>query len=339
MNLIKSPRFGIGVTIALILIILVLFLLFVDLEEVGRQIADSDLRFLAAAWVAFIAGLVLYAVRWRGLLADKPQIVPTFHASNVGHMFNLLLPMRAGEPVRIVTIAREPNLTIPEALSSVIVEKQIENFMRVWALGGALTFGLGFDISPLTVLGSLVFLAVIAGGLYWMVNNREKVLSRWPRLLARLPKLSEANAKRILADFIEGLSSLTDLRRLLFAFLWSFLTWGCLWVYQFLSLQALGTELSLTKQAAIALAVMALATPTAPTQPGIYHASVVAPLAAIGQDSTILTAYAVILHVQQMIWMTALGVIGIIHSKMYRDVGQIIAGGANRVTPRKSDRR
>jgi hypothetical protein len=104
--------------------------------------------------------------------------------------------------------------------------------------------------------------------------------------------------------------------------------WGSFFVFQFLTLIALDTELSLFEQISISLAVLALAPPSAPTQPGIYHASVVAPLGAIGLETTGLTAYAVVLHIQEMVLMTAFGIVGVIHSKALQDLLRIIKPGS-----------
>lgn len=305
-----------------------MFAIFVDLDEVGNQITQVDYRFLVAAWVAFAAGLSFYALRWRVLLANKPGFLRTFDACNVGHMLNILLPLRAGEPVRIVMIARSPNVTIPESVSSIVIEKQIENLMRIGAFVGALFLGLGLEFSPLTGLASLLLMILVVAGLILMLRYREQILESWPKSLARIPRMSEEKIRQILKDFFDGLSALQNIRLLGFAFLWSLMIWGSFFVFQFLTLIALDTELSLFEQISISLAVLALAPPSAPTQPGIYHASVVAPLGAIGLETTGLTAYAVVLHIQEMVLMTAFGIVGVIHSKALQDLLRIIKPGS-----------
>jgi hypothetical protein len=60
------------------------------------------------------------------------------------------------------------------------------------------------------------------------------------------------------------------------------------------------------------LGALALSPPSAPTQPGIFHASIVVPLAAVGYDAGALTAYAVILHLLEMFWMIGLAAFGLL---------------------------
>jgi len=77
---------------------------------------------------------------------------------------------------------------------------------------------------------------------------------------------------------------------------------------------ALQLNLPTPQLVSMSLGALALAPPSAPTQPGVYHASVVVPLTAIGFDNATLTAYAVILHTLQMAWMVGLGLWAVWHS-------------------------
>lgn len=261
-------------------------------------------------------GMVVYALRWRLLLADKPGRLVAYHASNIGHMFNILLPLRAGEPARIVYLGSQAHLSVAEATSSVFVERQLEQIMRIAALGGAILFGAGVHISSGSILGAFVFLTIAFGFLFWMVNHRQRVLETWPPNLGRLPRLSEARARKVLAELLDGLSSIASPRRLVLALFGSLVCWSLFWGYQYLSLVALGINLPLIQKLAISLGALALSPPSAPTQPGIFHASVVVPLVAIGFDKTMLTSYAVILHALQLVWMIGMGLWGLSQSDL-----------------------
>jgi len=71
-----------------------------------------------------------------------------------------------------------------------------------------------------------------------------------------------------------------------------------------------GAGLTASSWAALSFGVLFIAPPSAPTQPGIYHAALVAPLALLGFDRAGLTAWAVLLHLQQMLWMIGLALVG-----------------------------
>lgn len=306
-----KSRLGLWVTIGMIALIVVFFVLFIDLGEVIDQIRRADWRDLVGASGFLLAGMMVYAFRWRLLLADKPGRLVTYHAANIGHMFNILLPLRAGEPARIVYLGTQAHISVAEVTSSVFIERQLEQIMRIAALGGAILFGAGVQISFETILGAFVFLILAFGLLFWMVHHRQRVLAAWPPILGRLPRLSEGRARQILSELLDGLSSISSPKRLVMAFLSSLLCWSLFWGYQYLTLTALGINLPLLQKLAVSVGALALSPPSAPTQPGIFHASVVVPLAAIGFDRTMLTSYAIILHALQMVWMIGMGLWGL----------------------------
>jgi hypothetical protein len=91
----------------------------------------------------------------------------------------------------------------------------------------------------------------------------------------------------------------------------SVLAGACFWAFHALALTALPLHFTPRQVLTLSLGALALATPSAPTQPGLYHASVVAPLGVLGFGETSLTAYAVLLHAVMMACMLALGALGL----------------------------
>jgi uncharacterized protein (TIRG00374 family) len=293
-------------TLALILIIVILFLALVDVRAVWEAVRRANGLYLLGGTAALVAGLAAYATRWRLLLADKPRWRSTFDAANVGHAVNTLIPLRAGEPVRILVLGRADKTPLAEITSGVVVERLFEQIMRLSALAGAVLFGAGLTLSPGTVIGGVGGVALVFGGLLWLIRNQAVVLDRWPRALARLPRVKEDAARRTLTNLLAGLSSVSSPRRLALAYLWSLIAWGCFLVFHILTLLALPA--APPKQAlSIALGALALVPPSAPTLPGLYHGSLVGPMSAVGFDGTLLTSYAVLLHLIQLVLMVGLG--------------------------------
>ena len=83
------------------------------------------------------------------------------------------------------------------------------------------------------------------------------------------------------------------------------------WGFFYVTLLALGQGFPPDERLAVSLGALALSPPSAPTQPGIFHASVVVPLAAVGFNEVTLTAYAVLLHILEMVWMIGLALWGL----------------------------
>jgi hypothetical protein len=283
------------------------FVVLVDLRAVAAQLRAADWRYLSAASAALLAGIGVYAWRWRWLMGNQPGWWRTFHAANVGHALNVMLPFRVGEAARIVVMGRGERPPMPEVAASVVVERLLEQIMRLAALSGAVVFGLGLQVSPLTVGGVVGFLGLAFGGLVWLQRNRERVLARAPAFLGRLPRLDEARARHGLGSLLDGLAVAATPARLAVALALSGVLWACYWAFGALALAALPGAAQMANLLPLSLGALALAPASAPAQAGVYHAALVVPLSLVGFGETLVTAYAVVLHALLMAWMLSLG--------------------------------
>ncbi|MBI3925049.1 MAG: flippase-like domain-containing protein [Armatimonadetes bacterium] len=282
----------------------------VDLNRISAVLLKADLGALAGASALLVLGLIAYAARWRAILGEKPSWLHTFHASNIGHAGNLLTPIRLGEPARVVAIARSPRVTLPEATASFGVERMFEQLLRLVALAAAVALGARLEVSAATWTAGGLTLAAATAGVLVLVARREQVVRAGSPLLARLPGITEERARGCLAGSLGNLAGMASPGRFFQVLGWSLLTWALFWAYHYLTLTALGPAFSAEQAPALALAALALAPPSAPTAPGLYHASIAAPLAALGFDGDSLAAYAILLHLLQMAWMFAFGLWG-----------------------------
>lgn len=288
-------------------LIVLLFPRLVDVPAALRAVQQSDWRLDVLASLAFVAGLLAYAQRWRLLLAGKPRLGETFQAANAGHAANILLPFRAGEALRVAMLGRSAALPLAEITASVVVERGIEQLMRVLALAGALVTGLRLQLAPAALIGVGGLLMLLTWFAVWALRHQAAILVQGPRLLAHIPGISEARARQGLAAALAGINDAAASGQMRRALGWSVVTWSCFWAFQMLTLAALnGAGLMASSWAALSFGVLFIAPPSAATQPGIYHAALVAPLALLGFDRAGLTALAVLLHLQQMLWMIGL---------------------------------
>jgi uncharacterized protein (TIRG00374 family) len=234
----------------------------------------------------------------------------------MGHAGNILLPARAGEAIRILVMGTDEEVSLAESTSSFVVERLFEQSMRMLAVMGAVLIGVGLETSREALIGGVIFVIVGFAVVLWLANHPEFTLEKGTWLLAKIPRVSEERAHQATADLLHNLEGITQLRRFTLIFGWSLLSWGLFWLFFFLTLQALNTNLSMADQIAISLGALAVSPPSAATQPGLFHASVVAPLAAIGFDRELITAYAVLLHILEMIWLIILATWGLFATKI-----------------------
>lgn len=301
-----------AVLVLAIVIIIVLFVILVDIAEVVAQLSDADPLFIAAASAAFIVGLVAFAARWRALLGNKPTLLFTFHASNLGHAGNIIIPFRAGEVIRIFVMGNNESISYTEATTSVVVERLFEQLMRLLTFGLAILLGLGIKISIGSAAGGVCLLILGFGAIAWLVNNQDFTLDKGSKLLGRLPRVKEENARTSLSDLLANLQSISRPRQFAVILFWSVITWSFFWAFFYLTLLALGNTSPIEQKLTLSLGALALSPPSAPTQPGIFHASVVLPLSALGADPEMLTAYAILLHIQEMFWVIGFAIWGLV---------------------------
>jgi uncharacterized protein (TIRG00374 family) len=307
----NSRRNLIGLT-AVVLFIIAAFILLVDWNEVLRILENVHYGLLALSSMALVIGMFFFALRWRVLMENKPQIGLTFHASNIGFAGNILIPFRGGEALRIFVMGRSGQVSYTTAAASFVVERSFEQLMRVLALVTAFIIGAGIQITPITILSGFGFIALLSVVIYWLINHRQIIEQKTPATLARIPHVSESSAHQWLSDLFDNLQHIAKPHQIALVMGYSLLTWGFFWLFFFLTLVSMGTPFPPEAWLPISLGALALSPPSAPTQPGIFHASIVVPLAAVGFDTGALTAYAVILHLLEMFWMIGLAGVGLL---------------------------
>lgn len=296
------------ILLLVIVIILVLFAVLVDIPLVLSELANADPRYVALASAALICGLIAYAVRWRALLGNKPPLIFTFHAANLGHAGNIIIPFRAGEVIRILVMGRSEIVSYTEATTSIVVERLFEQLMRILTFVLAIIVGVGFKVTIGSVIGGVGFLVLGFGAIAWLIHNQEFTLEKGSAILGRLPRVSPESARHSLKDLLDNLKLVSKPRQFGFILFFSFITWAFFWAFFYLTFLALSFNLGPGQQFAVSLGALALSPPSAPTQPGLFHASIVVPLTALGFNAEMLTAYAILLHIQEMFWVILLGI-------------------------------
>jgi len=307
-----SYRRNLIILTAVVLLIISAFILLIDWNEVFRILENVHYGLLVGASIALIIGLSFFALRWRVLMENKPKLGLTFHASNIGFAGNILIPFRGGEALRIFVMGRSGQVSYTTATASFVVERSFEQLMRLLALITAVIIGAGIKITPITILSGLGFIALLVIGIYWLINHRQIIERNGPAQLARLPRISETSAQQWLSDLFDNLQHISKPQQIALVMLYSLLSWTFFWLFFFLVIVSMGDTFPQNVWLPVSLGALALSPPSAPTQPGIFHASIVVPLAAVGFNTGALTAYAVILHLMEMFWMIGLAGFGLL---------------------------
>jgi len=297
-----------------VIILLAVLAWFVDWDSVIELIRGVKPWYLVLASMCLILGFLAYAERWYLLMEKRASYIPTFHAANAGNLVNTLLPLRPGDAARIVLLGGGQELSLALVTSSIVVERWFEQIMRLVAIGGAMLFGMGMNVSIISIAGVILMMIGVYMFMLLMINKRDTFLSVVPQWISRIPRISESSVREGLENLIDGFSGVSSPRYLMMLLVWSVITWGLFWGFHYLSFIALGVDSSDQTMLAITLGALAFVPPSAATLPGIYQISMVVPLALVGYDENLLTSYALVLNSLELFWILLLGIWGVLQS-------------------------
>jgi len=289
-------------------ILLIVLLVFVDLNDLVTLFrAINWLELLGAAGVLLI-GCLLLTVRLRYLLFNQPGWWETFYANSIGYMLHITL-FAPAMIARAVTTGWITSVSLPQASSAILIERLLEQVMRLLAMMLVIVLLTAQQTHPtISISGSLVLLIVVFGAVFWIMHHRKQVIDFTATKLGHFKYFNEEQVRQAASSMLEGLETISSARRLSVSVILSLLAWSSFFVFQYLVLNALPLDLSVSQMLLIAAAVLAVMPPSINVMLIVYQI-VVALLLITFQltGPTVAITYAVILHLIQMICWIILG--------------------------------
>lgn len=296
------------------MVLFVYLLRSVDLQELGRQLAVTRWGWVVPAVVVAPVGLWARAIRWRYLFPPGSQPPGLVAANMIGYMANNVLPLRAGELVRVYVAARR--LTGPGgsfganawlAGATVVVERVLDSLTLILilailvffipvppALQYAAAFVLAVDALAAAVLTSL---AVAPDRSRRFVA---RVSQRWPRV--------EAPAARVIDMVLRGLEGIRTRAHLVPLAVWTVLVWVLPALGAWTLLHAVHLELPwLAGWTVLTFVGFGVSIPSAPGYVGVWHAASVLALSMFGVSQATALGYALLYHASQFVPITLIG--------------------------------
>jgi hypothetical protein len=122
----KGNRLALG--IGLSAVFLYLALRGTNLGQVFQFLKRTHSILATAAVLFLLLSFLIRAWRWRYLLFPmRPvPVMPLFRSTMVGFMGNYLLPLRAGELIRAVSIGQNQKISIAGAIGSIVLERVLD---------------------------------------------------------------------------------------------------------------------------------------------------------------------------------------------------------------------
>jgi hypothetical protein len=271
----------------------------VRFSEMGSALTESNYWWLVPAFLLLALAIFVRALRWRLLFAPetRPPLQATTEATLVGYFFNNILPLRAGEVVRIAYLYRRAGTSRAETTGTIVIERTYDVLVLVVLLLVTLPW-----LPHLTWFRTAAALAVVLGVaclamVVVLAIYRDRPLRFLFRPLARLPFFSLGTVERAAMNFAQGLGGLRRPRLALAAFFWGVVSW-LLTALSFWSLMR-GFDLGLSPLAGLLVAIaigLGMILPSSPAAVGVFEAAALVVLRAYGIPNAQALAYALVLH-------------------------------------------
>jgi uncharacterized protein (TIRG00374 family) len=312
---------GIAISVAL----LVWLFWKVDVRAVVARLADTHWGWLAVSIVLGLASLWARAARWRHLFPRRLHPTHLFNAVMIGYMGNNVLPLRAGEVLRVYVVARrgQPFWT---TVTTLVVERALDGL----AVGVLLSFV--FFLIPISreitwaaetfvgvvVAMMVVLVAITAAPLPCRIAIRS-LSYRWPAVERRLLAIFDAMS--------DGLQGLRQPSQLLPTAIWSLVVWVLIVLSVWICFRAARIDLPVTAAfCVIAFIGLGVSLPSSPGYIGVFQAATVLALSFFGVDKVDALGFSLLLHASQFVPVTLWGLLLLVVEHVsLTDVGRAAA--------------
>lgn len=322
-------RFLPGILISILAVFfLSRFIQYEDLVRSFQLFTAVDILILA---VIMFCSLLARGFVWRSLL-DGISIRDGFLIINEGYLFNNLIP-RSGEIVRIfITSSLGKNDAI-QAATAIFFERAVDLLIAAGMFLSTLSLVLEAQWLRATAIWIMAVFSLMLVGVLAVAYFSPRINKFLDERKLKHTKLEE-KVKPILIRVLDGLTQISQPRKLLPAFFWILITWFFWVLYLFYGIMRIspGAPLwwALFTEGIVALGI---ALPSAPANLGVYEGTIVFALSVFGISSETALGGAILLHIVQIAITIVFGLAGLfIHDFK---LSQIIERIQTRMTKKK----
>jgi uncharacterized protein (TIRG00374 family) len=280
----------------------------VDLAVIAARLRETLWTFLALSIALSFASLWARAWRWAYLFPPGPRPSHLFRALLIGYMGNNLLPLRAGEVVRIYVASRHgPRFWT--TLATVVVERALDGLALGLIIAGLLllvpvpvemrwsiAIFLALDLAAILVLALIAVAPGICRVLIEAIFHRVGWLER--RLLA------------LLGTMTEGLRGVRAPHHAIPLALSSLAIWLALALSVWTAMHAAHLDLPLVASwVVLAFLGLGVSLPSSPGFVGVIQAATVLALALFAVPRAEALSFSLLFHASQFFPVTAVGLV------------------------------
>ncbi|MDX1520847.1 MAG: lysylphosphatidylglycerol synthase transmembrane domain-containing protein [Anaerolineae bacterium] len=282
------------------------------LADVWRDIQTANYWWLVPGVGAYFIGVWARTWRWHYLLRPiKPiPLKSMWPIVVIGYMGNNVYPFRAGEFIRAYILQKREGISISASIATVLVERIFDGLVMLLFVFIALPIvpGLPNWLKQLVILASLAFFgALIIFLLMAALPQTSRTLYRG--VINRFAPPAGRTRLLVIAErFMEGISSLANIKDVFMVFFTSVVIWLLETVKYWFVMYAF--SFTVTFFALMLMnGVVNLATtlPSAPGYIGTFDGPGIEVLKVFGVDPVVATAYTLVLHAALWLPITLLG--------------------------------
>ncbi len=288
----------------IIVALLVATVLFVDVGQMIQVMLHTNYALVLVGVIFLLGGIALIDVRWWYLLGREPAFKRLGHATNASYIVPILTPI-PNYISRVVITGMATEATLPQATTSMMVERMIAQIMRITTIVLTIALGVQSTMSPASMVRSILLSFAVLAGYLLAIRYAEQVISGVEKGVTKIPRLSDKTRGKIVSINREALSVDMGMKDLLFAVGMTIVMWTLFFLFHFMVILAMPLGLDMHSNITIALGALALTPPSAPAMLGIYQISQVGPnlILRLGSLEQLLPYSLMLYFIQAIVWM------------------------------------
>ena len=277
----------------------------VDLDDAAAALADSDPLWLLPSLAVFTAGVALRGLRWWALFDSdrRPPLREVVRALLIGYFFNNILPARAGEAARVISLHGRTRTPRAETIGTVVAERVYDLLALLLILLAAypwlppITWLRAAAIFGLAVVAGVVVLATVLvvyeeRAVHWLLSPLRRV--RRDGFAERVEQAAVNATRGMVAIRHPGLAAR--------ALALTIASWVVLSFSYWVLMQAFSLDVPFVAALLVTVTInMGLVLPSSPAAIGVFEAATVIALAAFDVPRAEALSYALVLHLLNLV--------------------------------------
>jgi uncharacterized protein (TIRG00374 family) len=283
----------------------------VALPDAADALAESNLWWLVPSFAVFACGVGLRGLRWWALFhADKrPPLHEVTRALLVGYFFNNILPLRAGEAARVISLHGRTQTSRAETLGTVVAERVFDLLALLGILFAAYPWLPALSWIRAAVVFAAVVIVAVAVLVFVLVRWEDRAIHWLLSPLRRIRRDGFAERVELAAiNATRGLNAIRDPRVALEALALTVASWVMLSFSYWILMHGFSLDLPFSAGLLVTVTInMGLVLPSSPAAIGVFEAATVIALKAFDVPQAEALSYALVLHLLNLVPFLVVG--------------------------------